>query len=247
MKIFVINARRVKKRIINICCIMAFITVVSLLFSFVTKGMGNNEYSYATSDSVKRVIIIDPGHGGEDSGASAAGGALEKDLNLEISLLIGDELIKNGYTVVYTRTSDRLLYKEEENIKGMRKFYDLKNRCAFADEYQGAIFISIHMNNFGSAEYSGLQVYYSDNNEKSKSLASSIQESVRSTVQTNNNRKIKNGKGLYILDHCNATSVIVECGFLSNAEECEKLLEKEYQKELSVAIVCGIINYMDKT
>ena len=160
-------------------------------------------------------------------------------------MTLGELLTEHGFTVIYTRTTDRMLYREEENIKGMRKLYDLKNRCAVAEGYEDAIFVSIHMNSFGASKYSGLQVYYSNNDENSRALAEKIQSSVRSTVQTENNRQVKNGKDLYILDNCPALSVLVECGFLSNPEECDKLSEKEYQKELSFAIVCGIIDYRE--
>ena len=244
MKILVINARRALKRTVKITSFVAILIVLSILASVLSLGASKNEFVLASALPNKKVIIIDPGHGGEDRGATGVNGSFEKDLNLEISLMIGDELIKRGYTVVYTRTSDRLLYKEDENIKGMRKFYDLKNRCAFAEEYPDAIFISIHMNNFGASKYSGLQVYYSGKNENSKRLADSIQSAVKTNLQNDNNRKVKEGGGLYILEHCKATSVIVECGFLSNEEECKKLSEKEYQKELSLSIVYGIIGYI---
>lgn len=245
MKIFVVNARRVKKRVIRSCVIIVPLIMAFLLLSFGTKSK-EDIYIYSSKEPKEKIIIIDPGHGGEDAGATGVTGVVEKDLNMEISLLIGDELIKRGYTVIFTRTSDRLLYKDEENIKGMRKISDLKNRCAFAEEYPNAIFISIHMNNFGAEKYSGLQVYYSDSNEESESLAKDIQNAVKENLQKDNTRNVKNGKGLYILDNCKATSVIVECGFLSNRVECEKLSEKEYQKELSLSIVYGIIEYIEE-
>lgn len=244
MRIIVVNAKKLKRRVLAVSIIIVIISFMCFL-TLDRSEDSSDKYVLTSISKSERVIIIDPGHGGEDPGASGASGVLEKDLNLRVALLVGDELIKEGYTVVFTRTSDRLLYKDDENIKGMRKICDLKNRCAFADEYDNPIFISIHMNNYGASKYSGLQVYYSSENDESKMLADFIQESVRQTLQVDNTRKIKNGKGLYILDNCKATSVIVECGFLSNEEECKKLSEEEYQKQLSVAIVCGIIEYID--
>ena len=139
-----------------------------------------------------------------------------------------------------------MLYSEEENIKGVRKLSDLKNRCAIANNYEDAILVSIHMNSFGASKYSGLQVYYASGNQESQTLATKVQSSVKYNLQNNNSRQIKNGKDLYILDNSNPVSILVECGFLSNEEECKKLSEKEYQKQLSFAIVCGIIEYIEK-
>ena len=113
----------------------------------------------AASPATGRVIVLDAGHGGEDPGAIGRDGTYEKDLNLAITLDVGRLLTEMGYTVVYTRTEDKLLYKESENIKGLRKISDLKNRCAVAAEYPEALFVSLHMNSFGDGRYSGLQVY----------------------------------------------------------------------------------------
>ena len=196
--------------------------------------------------SEKMIIVLDAGHGGEDPGAIGNGGIYEKDLNLEICFFIGKMLEERGYTVVYTRTDDRLLYKPEENIKGIRKISDLKNRCEIANNYPNSIFVSIHMNTFGDSRYSGLQVYYGDRKEGSAILADTIQYKVKETLQKENNRKTKPGEKLYLLENIDCTAVLIECGFLSNKEECEKLSEKEYQKQLSFSIVCGIIEYIEQ-
>jgi N-acetylmuramoyl-L-alanine amidase len=193
-----------------------------------------------------KVIILDAGHGGEDSGAVGVNGVLEKDLNLQLVREIGAAFEEKGYVVVYTRTDDRLLYTEQENIKGIRKISDLKNRCKFAQKYPESLFISIHMNSFGSSKYSGLQVYYTDGNDESYDLAQSIQNKVKNDLQKDNNRVVKSGKQIYLLENIENTAVLIECGFLTNPEECEKLSKKDYQKELSFSIVCGIIEYIEK-
>ena len=101
------------------------------------------------------------------------------------------------------------------------------------------------MNSFSESKYSGFQAYYSINNNESKQLACNVQRSVSEILQPSNTRTVKSGKGLYLLDKTSNTAVLLECGFLSNPEECEKLSEKEYQKQLSLAIVCGIIEYKE--
>jgi N-acetylmuramoyl-L-alanine amidase len=102
------------------------------------------------------------------------------------------------------------------------------------------------MNSFGDGRYSGLQVYYSPDDEDSINLANKIQLTVKERLQKENNRVTKNGEGIYLLENTEPTSVLIECGFLTNKEECEKLSEKEYQKELSFSIVCGIIEYIEE-
>lgn len=195
-------------------------------------------------DSEKAIVIVDAGHGGEDCGAIGNNGVYEKTLNLEIANLVSEELSKSGFAVVMTRTEDKLLYTEEENIKGIRKISDLKNRVKIAKAYPEAIFISIHMNSYSAAKYSGFQAYFNGKDSNSRALAGIVQKNVRDRLQPQNNRSIKDGRELYILENSPVTTVLLECGFLSNSEECEKLCEKEYQKELSFAIVCGIIEYM---
>ncbi len=191
------------------------------------------------------LIIIDPGHGGEDPGAIGADGVYEKDLNLAISKMLREELALRGYTVVMTREDDRLLYGEAENIKGIRKISDLKNRVKIFNSYETAIAVSIHMNAFSSSKYHGTQIYYSET-EDARALASAIRDAVRRDVQPDNNRPLKHSEGIYLLENSHIPTVLVECGFLSNPEECKKLSEKEYQKQLSFSIVCGIIEYIEE-
>ena len=188
-----------------------------------------------------RIIILDAGHGGEDCGAIGANGVYEKNLNFEITMELGRQLSDLGYKVIYTRCEDRLLYNEDENIKGLRKIYDLKNRVKIAQSYENAIFISIHMNAFSDPRYSGLQVFYGTN-EESVLLADSVQCQVLEKLQPQNKRAIRKGEGMYLMENISCPAVLIECGFISNLQECEKLCEKEYQKQLCFAILCGIID-----
>lgn len=247
MKIVVLDLckRRLIKTLISVSLICVILIAASI--GVVTKIYGRDLH-LISADAIpfEKIIILDAGHGGEDPGTVGVTGVYEKDLNLQIVLQIGELLEERGYVVVYTRTDDRLLYTEEENIKGIRKISDLKNRCKVANKYPDSILVSIHMNSFGDGKYSGLQVYYSSNDDESRGLAEKIQLSVRDGLQKENKRVIKEGKGMYILDKSEPTSVLIECGFLSNKVECEKLSEKEYQKELSFSIVCGIIEYIEE-
>ena len=195
----------------------------------------------ASNAQTERIFVLDAGHGGEDCGAIGQNGVYEKDLNFAIAMELGRQLEDMGYTVVYTRTEDKLLYTEEENIKGLRKIYDLKNRVKLTEKYPSAVFISLHMNSFSDPQYDGLQVFYSKNNSESYCLAASIQAQVKEKIQPNNKRAVREGNGLYLMENLSCPAVLIECGFLSNPGECEKLCEKEYQKQLCFSILCGII------
>ena len=248
MKIFVLNLKS-KYKWVGIGIKFVAVILLILTISKTASGIYISSDKYKETLSAvteKATVIIDAGHGGEDSGAIGVNGAYEKDLNLMIANELGKILSENGFAVIYTRTTDALLYTEEENIYGIRKISDLKNRCKFGAEYPNAIYLSIHMNSYRSASCTGLQVYYSENNSQSYALASAVQTSVKSKIQTSNKRKVKPGKDMYLLENLSNPAILIECGFLTNPYECEKLSEKEYQKELSFSIFCGIIEYISK-
>ena len=225
--------------------------VLFLLFGtaicYLSSKLSVSDFKNASIDASEYTFILDAGHGGEDAGAIGVNGAYEKDINLSICNMLSEVLKANGFNVILTRTEDKLLYTEEENIKGYRKYYDLKNRLKIAEENPEAIFISIHMNNFSQESCRGMQVYYPQSSEESRLLASEIQNMVKGTLQSYNTRQIKASDGnIFLLDNAKGTAILVECGFLSNREECEKLSSKDYQTQLSFQIFCGIMEYIKK-
>lgn len=229
------------------CAISAvcFLLVIAFVVNMTVHMNMDSIIAGSTASSSHGTVIIDAGHGGEDSGAVGVNGVLEKDINLSVAMIMGDMLISHGYSVVYTRTEDKLLYTEKEDIKGIRKISDLKNRCLVACERPDAVFVSIHMNSYGASKYSGLQVYYSANNPDSRILADKIQRRVKDELQPHNKRVSKLTDAIYVLSNVPNTAVLVECGFLTNPEECAKLSEKEYQKQLSFSVICAIIEYIN--
>ena len=219
-------------------------TAVRVLFSFLLM-VGMLLLPMASSaDEGHPTVILDAGHGGEDGGAVGVGGVKEKDLNLSITLQLASLLREAGVKVILTREDDRLLYTAEENVKGRRKEYDLKNRLAVAKDNPEALFISIHMNTFQSPKYAGLQVYYA-RTEGSRALAESIQGTVREQLQPENTRKVHvTTSSIYLLDKAIGRAVLIECGFLSNAAECDRLTQKDYQDRLCFSLFCGIMKYI---
>lgn len=192
------------------------------------------------------VIIIDAGHGGEDGGAIGEGGVLEKDINLKIAITLDEMLRSAGYQTVMTRTDDRMLYDRNADYKGRKKRLDLEARQRIATEQENAIFVSIHMNAFPQSQYHGLQVYYSENHPASARLAEQIQSDAKMLLMPDNHRKIKPSNGTsYLLDHISHPSVLVECGFLSNPEECRLLATEGYQRKLATVLFCAITDFYE--
>ncbi len=188
----------------------------------------------------ERVIVIDPGHGGMDGGAVADDGTLEKDLNLAIAKDVAQILKYNGFRVILTREDDRML---GDGATGKMKRADLAERLRIAQGGEDNVLVSIHMNKFPDSRPKGLQVYYSGNNAAGQPLAEFIQSTVISTLQPDNKRKVKAaGSEIYILDKATVPAVLIECGFLSNPEELEKLKSEEYQRELASVIAAAIMN-----
>lgn len=189
------------------------------------------------------LVVLDAGHGGRDGGAISENGILEKDLNLAVTRTLYDLLALCGIDVVMTRNSDSLVCDENDPaLKGKLKMTDLKNRLSIAESHPNAIFVSIHMNNFPVEKYNGLQVYYSGNHPASYEFAQSVQDNVRVTLQPDNERKVKEaGSNIFLLDRISIPAVLIECGFLSNPEEAEKLSTSIYQSQLALVIADSIL------
>ena len=200
----------------------------------------------ATVASPLPVIIIDAGHGGEDGGAVGESGVLEKDINLKIAHVLDEMLRSAGYPTVMTRTDDRLLYDPYTDYKGRKKRLDLEARVRIAESQNDAIFVSIHMNAFPQSQYRGLQVYYSEHHPDSARLAEQIQGLAKNLLMTENDRRIKPSGGTsYLLEHIAHPSVLVECGFLSNPEECRMLATEDYQRKLATVLFCAVTDFCE--
>lgn len=192
-------------------------------------------------------LIIDAGHGGIDGGAVGVDGTNEKDINLQIATILNEFLVSYGLKTVMIRTSDCSV--NDENAKTVReiKVSDIHNRMKIMNSYENCLFISIHQNSYNSSKYWGTQVFYSPNNEESMQLASSIQNSVVSLLQNNNERQIKKcGKSVYLLYYAKKPAVLVECGFMTNSEELSLLKNEEYQRKMAFSIANGILDYLNK-
>ena len=190
-----------------------------------------------------KVIVIDPGHGGIDGGAKSENGVIEKDINLSISLKTKAALESKGYKVIMTRSEDVGLYTEGKKVRE-KKIEDLGNRVKIKKDNKCDAFISIHQNMFPQKNCKGAQVW-SANNEPSQKLGRIIQQKFKEEVDQNNKREAKVAKKEYKIlnDGYEGASVIVECGFLSNPEECELLGKDDYQNKIANTLANAIDEY----
>ena len=211
-----------------------------LLFTFRTFG------DVAVAAAPPPAVILDAGHGGPDGGATGVNGVSEKDLNLAMVLLLAELLRGEGVEVILTRSDDALPITEEQDGSGHRKRWDVTNRIAFTNLYPDALFVSIHMNTFPVAKYSGLQVWYA-RTPGSAALAETVRRRVVADLQPDNERQCKQAdRNIRLLDSAGCVAILIECGFLSNPGECEKLCSPDYQRELSFSIFCAIMEYVNQ-
>ena len=195
---------------------------------------------------IKPKVIIDAGHGGEDGGAEA-GGVVEKDINLSISLILADMLRAQGFEVEEVRREDISVYSDEAETLSQKKTSDLHNRSDLFNCDPNNVVISIHQNKFENPKYFGTQIFYSTNDGNSPVLAESIKTAVTMLLQPDNARECKPASSeIFILDQAKVPAVIVECGFLSNEQERQKLMTEEYQKKLAFSIMLGFLDYNQK-
>ena len=187
-------------------------------------------------------IIIDAGHGGVDSGAVAADGTLEKDLNLDIAKRLKEYFELSGFYVEMTREDDL----EDISWGEFNKAEDMNNRVVLMNSFSNAVVISIHQNKFSEEEYRGTQVFFSENNAESKALANCIMQGIKASLQPENSREIKKGNEVScILSLAENPAVIVECGFLSNPEELSLLKNEEYRSKMAFSIYGSVLEYLN--
>ncbi len=194
-------------------------------------------------ENAKYTIVVDSGHGGIDPGKVSADGVYEKDINLAIALKLREELKKQDCQVVMTRESDEGLYDPSASNK---KMSDMKKRIEIMNGCNPDLIVSIHQNSFSDTISKGAQVFYQASSESGKALAELLQEVLKTQVDPENKRQCKANNDYYLLQHSDATMVIVECGFMSNPGEAASLQSEEYQSKIAEAIAGGVIQYLEQ-
>jgi len=168
-------------------------------------------------------------------------------VNLIIAKRVKELLEAENFKVIMTREEDVLNYKEGTQRYTSKRAQDLMNRKKKIDESGADIAVSIHLNKFSQTQYYGAQVFFPPRSQESQELAETIQKALREKVDPGNKREalVKDNK-LIILRDLKVPTVIVECGFLSNRQEEQKLADADYQEELAQAIKDGIVEYFKK-
>lgn len=229
-----------KKRIL----LVLMCVVVSICFINITNSLKNEVTLPTVSLPVSnKVIVLDAGHGSPDGGAESANGVHEDDINLAITLKVQNLLEQSGATVILTRSDENGIYDLDKKTLREKKVSDIQNRVKIGNESSADIFISIHLNKIPQSQYWGWQTFYRKDDEQSKKIADSIQNSLKTTIQRENDRVALGIDNIYIVKNVNIPIGIVECGFLSNPEEEQLLQQEEYQDKLAWGIYTGIMDY----
>lgn len=189
------------------------------------------------------VVALDPGHGGYDGGARARdSGIWEKVLTLQIAQRVEETLAAHGAKVLLTRREDVAL-GEKGAANRQRKRRDLQARLDTALEASATVFLSIHLNEYRSRSESGPQVFYQYGGEDGRLLAGVLQAALLAELDPPK-RRVAMAGNYYVL-RSRIPSVLVECGFLSNAQEEKLLLSEDYQKRIGTALAKGLADYVD--
>ena len=213
----------------------------------------NRQSKTASSPARKAfaVVVLDPGHGGQDSGAMCAG-VMEKELTLDVARRVDRLLDSQGIATLMTRLGD--------------SYVSLADRAAFGNRVNDSIFVSIHFNEDNKPVASGVETYYaahqivsgptlaswlpffarppSDSPKpESQSLASFIQEAL--VVRTHSIDRGTQAKQFFVIANVTSPAVLIECGFITNKDELSKLASEGYRDQLAAAVADGILRYRD--
>ena len=212
---------------------------IALIALSITLSVGLVAVSNNKVPKTTYTIVIDAGHGGRDDGCTGINGTKESFINLSIARSLKTYLETLGINVVMTRYDSNGLY--DANATNF-KLSDMENRIKIIKENNPDMVISIHQNSFADKTLMGAQAFYQEDNEQSKKFAEAIQSQLINQLE--NARSEANYGDYYLLKESNASAVLIECGYLTNPEEEQKLNDKDYQNKVAYTIMCGIVKYL---
>lgn len=189
-------------------------------------------------------VVIDAGHGGDDGGAVGISGTLESQINLSVALRLEQVLRLCGIKTSMVRTQDLSVETEGTSISE-KKTSDLKQRVKLVQQTFRPILVSIHQNHFSDSKYYGAQVFYAKS-EGSHALASLTQQVMCQALDPNNRRQCKQSDSVYLLENIQCPGILVECGFLSNRVEEQKLCQESYQTKIACAIGSAVARFLEE-
>ena len=224
------------------------IMVVALVIIFIMSRFsgdyfGDETVAFNENFSSYPLLIIDSGHGGLDGGAVSENGYNESKATLEIGKKAKDICDFLGLPNIMTRYDDQSLDFDETKGARENKVSDTRARVELVNSYEDSFLVSVHLNKFTEEKYSGAQVFY--NNDESQKFANILQSNIKKTLDQSNERKaLKSPQNIYLIEKSNCSSIIFECGFLSNKKESELLACNDYQTKLALNMVSSYLEYL---
>jgi len=224
--------------------LMMVICLTLLMLPALWGGERDNIGAYSPSCKEDWILILDPGHGGEDGGASTAGGDRESDINLAITLRLEQVLALCGQPTLLTRNQDVSIHSPDAATIREKKVSDLKNRAELVEHVGYGLLLSVHQNSFTDPRYSGAQVFY-NHVEGSQLWAEQTQEMLRLSLDQGNKRSAKPvADNIYLMNSVSCPAILVECGFLSNGAESSLLLTSSYQTKIATTLAGACLQYI---
>ena len=231
-----IDLKRLIKIVIVVVLLIAAIIFVKLFIS-------NGGLKSVISQDNRSTLVIDAGHGGIDGGAISDSGLKESDINLQIALKTEALVRFLGIDTVMTRETDT----DNSDNKAYSEHDNLVQRVKLANSTENAVLISIHQNKFPSAVVSGAEVMYSDNDD-SKALGLITQDNLVTLLDSSNRRVARPApKELLLTSSVECPTILVECGFMSNPQEVQKLASNDYQLKLAAILAGSYIQFLNNT
>lgn len=228
------------KRLIKIVLIVALLAAAAV---FVKIFVSNGGLKPVISQNSRSTLVLDAGHGGIDGGAISDSGLKESDINLQIALKTEALVRFLGIDTVMTRETDT----DNSDNKAYSEHDNLVQRVKLANSTENAVLISIHQNEFPSAVVSGAEVMYSDNDD-SKALGLITQDNLVALLDSSNRRVARPApKELLLTSSVECPTILVECGFMSNPQEVQKLASNDYQLKLAAILAGSYIQFLNNT
>lgn len=234
----------IRKRQLLLCGLLCGVFFTFGLIFWIGQGGGSLPV-FSAEKGESLTLVLDPGHGGEDSGAVSTDGSVsESPLNLEITCRVEDLMAFLGQRTVMTRHEDISIHSESAQGIREKKVSDLHNRVALVNSTENAVLLSIHQNSLPSSVVThGAQVFW-NSREGAQEWAQSVQDALNIAINSGNEKHIKQiPNTIYLMKNITVPGILVECGFLSNPEETAALQQPAHQLRLAAAVTAGCLAF----